>query len=220
MGSAMNEYVQTVVKAGGEVPANMKPILERMIELGQLTDADGNKIESLEGSGISFAETMRESADRIVDAMRDVAAAIRGDVGGALASIPRDIGINIHGNVDEGSFDIPSSGEVPGHAAGGVFSRPHLAMIAEGGRPEIVGDQTFMTKALVQALRDLQASGGGTGASGSGASIVNFNLSTPLATIDTIRQMVYSEIGPVFLDRLERNQGGSRTRLQQIVKAA
>lgn len=219
MGGAMNEYVQTVVKAGGEVPANMKGILDRMIELGQLTDENGNKITSIEGSGIKFAETMSEVGDRIVSAMQDVAAAIRGDVGGALASLPRDIGIRIHGDVDQGSFDIPGSGDIPGHAAGGVFSHPHKAWIAEGGRPEIVGDEQFMTRVLEKALVRLQANGS-TDAKASGGNVINFNLSTPLATIDTVRQAVYNEIGPVFLDWLERNQGGSRTRLQQIVRTA
>lgn len=46
---------------------------------------------------------------------------------------------------------------------------------------------------------------------------VNFNLSTPLATIDTVRQLVYDEIGPLFLQWLEGNKSGSRTKAQQIL---
>lgn len=53
--------------------------------------------------------------------------------------------------------------DLPGHALGGVFTRPHVAAIAEGGEAEIVGSVGFMTRALEGAIgRVGQASGGGT----------------------------------------------------------
>lgn len=49
---------------------------------------------------------------------------------------------------------------------------------------------------------------------------VQFNLSTPLATVDTIRQMVYDEIGPLFLQWLEGNKSGARTRARTALGIA
>jgi SLT domain-containing protein len=48
--------------------------------------------------------------------------------------------------------DDTSDSERPAHAYGGVFKTEHVARIAEAGRPEIVGDIPFMTKALQGAL--------------------------------------------------------------------
>lgn len=58
--------------------------------------------------------------------------------------------------------DLPDGSNLPGHALGGVFSRPHVAMIAEGGQPEIVGSEQFMARAIAGALgsRGLEAGGG------------------------------------------------------------
>lgn len=50
---------------------------------------------------------------------------------------------------------------VPGHADGGVFATEHIARIAEGGQPEIVGNVDFMTRALTGAMN--RVSGGRTG---------------------------------------------------------
>ena len=57
--------------------------------------------------------------------------------------------------------DLPDGSDLPGHALGGVFSRPHVAMIAEGGQPEIVGSEQFMARAIAGALgsRGLESGG-------------------------------------------------------------
>jgi hypothetical protein len=59
----------------------------------------------------------------------------------------------------DGSGDTPPPGDVPGHAAGGVFASEHLARIAEGGQPEIVGSVDFMRRALAGAIRDVGRTG-------------------------------------------------------------
>lgn len=55
------------------------------------------------------------------------------------------------------------------------------------------------------------------GGVGFGDRTVNFNLTTPLATVDSIRQMVYAEIGPAMLDMLENNTNGTQTRAREIL---
>lgn len=46
---------------------------------------------------------------------------------------------------------------------------------------------------------------------------VQFILQTPIAIADTIREVVYSEVGPAFLDWLEGNKSGANTRMQKIL---
>jgi len=104
--------------------------------------------------------------------------------------------------------DWDRAAQIYGAAGGGVYAKPVMRVIAERS-PEIVGQPNTIVSALATAMERV----GFAGRTG-GAATINFNLTTPLATVDTVRQMVYSEIGPLFLDWLEGNKSGSRTRLQ------
>ncbi len=66
MSEAINEYLQTAVRLGTEVPAAMRPVLQKMLEQGKLTDEAGNAITDMEAAGIRFSETMTEGFDRVV----------------------------------------------------------------------------------------------------------------------------------------------------------
>ncbi len=95
MGGAINEFVASALRTGSEVPAAMKPMIDKMIEMGLLVDADGNKIDSLEASGITFAKTMTQGFDAIVEAINRVAKGLGVDIpdaakkaGDAIGGIP------------------------------------------------------------------------------------------------------------------------------------
>ncbi len=49
MAPAYNTAVQAALAAGVAIPENMRPALEKMVEMGLLTDASGNKMTSLDG---------------------------------------------------------------------------------------------------------------------------------------------------------------------------
>jgi hypothetical protein len=66
MADKMNAFVQAAIKGSVEIPANMRPMLEKMADMGLLTDESGNKITDLGESGLKFAETMTEATDRII----------------------------------------------------------------------------------------------------------------------------------------------------------
>jgi hypothetical protein len=104
--------------------------------------------------------------------------------------------------------DWDRGARIYGAAGGGIYSKPAMRVIAERS-PEIVGDSNTIVSALAAAMQRV----GFGGKAGSGGGVV-FNLTTPIATVDTVRQMVYSEIGPIFLDWLEGNKNGGRTRMQ------
>jgi hypothetical protein len=106
-------------------------------------------------------EEAGESAnDIMLGGFRDVAAAVRElknfleGVVTAASNIPTRIDMSVYRHnytIDHGT--TTEGGDVPGHRLGGVFSTPHLARIAEGGKAEIVGDIDFMTRALAGAMQ-------------------------------------------------------------------
>lgn len=89
MGDAINEYVASALRTGQEVPIAMKPILEAMIEQGRLTDANGEKLTSLEG--LTFSETLTQGVNRIVEAIDKLTGAIGGDLPRAATGAARTI---------------------------------------------------------------------------------------------------------------------------------
>lgn len=77
----------------------------------------------------------------------------------------------------------------PGHAAGGVFTGEHVARIAEGGQPEIVGSVPFMRKALVGALTHLSRRAPGMASKEGMRQEVVFNLDGRELTRTVVRNM-------------------------------
>jgi SLT domain-containing protein len=218
MGGSINDFIHLAMRTGSEVPAEMKPMLEKMVEMGQLTDANGNKIENLDDAGLSFSETMTQGFDRIVKKLDEVFTKFLG-IGDAVNSIPRNVDIEVNGRYN--GPDIPTyeeagirGDEMPGHASGGLFTKAHVAKIAEAGKPEMVGDADFMANALTRAIAAVAGMPGASASEGQGKTVV-FNITTP--NPEGFRQMVYKEIGPKFLDWLAGNKGGSQTDLKEIL---
>jgi hypothetical protein len=87
MSDHIEEYLKLAKQTGAEVPAAMRPMLQKMIESGVLTDANGKKIEHLEDLGVTFAQTMTQGFDRIVEKLEELIRKI-GGVGDALDDIP------------------------------------------------------------------------------------------------------------------------------------
>jgi TP901 family phage tail tape measure protein len=131
MSEKTNEYLSAALTTGAEVPLAMRPMLEKMLEMGLLTDENGEKLTDL--GRITWAETMTQGFDRVVGAVERLIA--------SLSGIPSQIGIDVVGTY------IPP--EIPGHdstgggldiphlAAGGIVTAPTLALIGERG-PEAV----------------------------------------------------------------------------------
>lgn len=76
MGGAVNEFVQAALRTGSEVPAAMKPMIQKMIEMGLLTDEGGSAFKDLESTGIVFAKTMTQGFDQISAAIDRLAIAL------------------------------------------------------------------------------------------------------------------------------------------------
>ncbi len=150
MGDAINDYIHLAMKTGTEVPEAMRPLLAKMVEMGTLTDANGDKITDLEGSGISFAETMTQGFTDIVDAIHELTR--------ALGGVPKtlDIDVNYH---QTGWIPDSMKTDVPVYGSGAFVNRAHLAVV--GDQPEYI-TPTSSVPMLAGDISRAMISGGGT----------------------------------------------------------
>lgn len=87
MAESINAYLKTALRTGMEVPAAMRPILDRLLQQGLLTDEAGNKIMDLEATGLHFAETMTQGFDRVVEKLNELIARLAA-ASAAIADMP------------------------------------------------------------------------------------------------------------------------------------
>jgi hypothetical protein len=102
MADSVNKYLAQVQVMGAEVPTAMRPMLEAMVKAGTLTDANGEKIEDLEDSGISFSMTMSEGFKALITSVDKLATVISRTLGTAIADttyrinqIPRNVPVTV-----------------------------------------------------------------------------------------------------------------------------
>lgn len=142
MGDSVNTFVQDALRTGTEIPAAMEPMLQRMVEMGTLTDASGTVITDLGGAGVRFAMTMSDGFRAIVDEVKKLTDAISRGLGLAIQNIPQpEVVGRVHWNVDDIPRMDPGPGggyDIPELADGGVVTKPTLAWIGEGGSAEAV----------------------------------------------------------------------------------
>ncbi len=113
MAGSINEYLQTAIKVGAEVPNAFRPILQKMLEQGTLTDEAGNAITDLEGAGIHFAETMTEGFDRVVAKLDELIGKLQA-AGTAIGNLPSVPSLTAP---DSPLFD-PTQSDLPGYVRG------------------------------------------------------------------------------------------------------
>jgi hypothetical protein len=102
MSESVSEYLQTAIRMGAEIPAAMQPMLEDMAKAGQLTDANGDKIEDLEGAGVKWSLTMSEGFTKLIDAVTKLSEVISKNLGTSLDNthakinaIPKYVDVNV-----------------------------------------------------------------------------------------------------------------------------
>jgi hypothetical protein len=88
MGDSVNDFVHDALKTGVEIPAALAPVLQRMVELGQLTDENGNIITDLQAAGVKFSMTMSEGFEKLIGTVERLTDAITRGLGLAIQNIP------------------------------------------------------------------------------------------------------------------------------------
>jgi hypothetical protein len=134
MSQKVSKFVQDSIKMGIEVPAAMRPMLEQFAKNGDLVDENGNKIDDLSKSGITFAETMSSAADRIVKGFNDILVRIglipeaASKAADAINRIP-----NPDRNFEDRGYNPNDGTPEPGAATGAMITRQGVQGFAWGG---------------------------------------------------------------------------------------
>jgi hypothetical protein len=84
-----SKLVQAAIRTGTEIPIAMQPVLQDMIDLGLLTDENGNKLTDL--TDIKWAKSMTEGFQDVTNAIHELTDALVNGVGGALDNIGRTV---------------------------------------------------------------------------------------------------------------------------------
>lgn len=164
MAANMNTLVQTALATGVALPETMRPMIERMIELGLLFDESGKKIESIDQ--IPFTETLQASVQKLVDKIMDLIAAMTG-----IPNIDREVNIAYKVTGQQGGPGEPPPPDPPMEfMAGGLhdFGRGTPAMLhGEEAVVPMSGRGAFASgfaKMLgAEAAKAIAAAGGGGG---------------------------------------------------------
>ena len=72
MRKAIQDVVTDALRLGLTLPASMRPILQALVDSGQLTDAFGNKLMNLDG--LNFETPLVDKIEDLIDAIRDLIA--------------------------------------------------------------------------------------------------------------------------------------------------
>jgi hypothetical protein len=196
MAGSYSQLAQAAIRTGTEIPAAMRPTLEQLLEMGELVDADGNKLTDL--SGINFAEPITKGFTRVVDKLDEMmrrmgllpdvmersvggvvdrAHRMAGGITDALRGLPNEIRIGVRFDVERPDLEFPKGiadpyrdVDIDSFATGGIAVGRQLAWVGDSpSRKEIIGDVDFMTRALAGAIERMGTVGTvGAGAAGQG----------------------------------------------------
>lgn len=134
MSEAINAYLQTAMRLGQEVPSAFRPILQKMLEQGTLTDEAGNAITDLEGAGIHFSETMTEGFDKVVKKLDELIEklGIASIQLGALPAVPSSLIADTSGLLQSDLAPITMAA-----GGGGRVTQPTLFLAGERGPEDV-----------------------------------------------------------------------------------
>lgn len=111
---AVNEYLRIAIRTGAEVPVSLRPIIQRMQEMGLLAEDNAEKL-----GDITWAETMSQGFDRVVEAVNRLTDALTGAAEAAAQ-------ITVPAIPGDGGGGVPGTGEaIPQMHRGGLVRRAH-----------------------------------------------------------------------------------------------
>lgn len=201
MAGSINDYLKLARATGQEVPEAFKGILQKLIDAGDLTDDAGNKITDLQDVGVTFATTMTEGFQKVVDKLQELIAKIP-DLAASFANIPA-VTIPVTYSYPQGGPDtqFPS---IPGASTGGIVTTTGIQHFAGGGKvlpfPSIGSDTVpamltpgEMVLNTSQQKRLLDGSGG--------AVVVNINVAGSIRSERELTDIVATRINEAMSRR-------------------
>lgn len=89
MKDSIQAYYLESKKTGTEIPEQYKLMLQRMVEMGQLTDENGDKVTDLDKAGVTFSKSMTDSVKTVVESVQKLVDALQNKLGGAIRGTSR-----------------------------------------------------------------------------------------------------------------------------------
>lgn len=129
----INELVQQSQRFGTEIPENMRPWIQRLIDSGKLLDENGDKIEDI--GSLTFGETLQTSIQKLTDEIKLLIAQLD-KVPGAVRGIPRDIDTTVTVRrrvIDEREGSGDFEGDTIAASTGGIVGRGRMQFLDQGG---------------------------------------------------------------------------------------
>lgn len=133
MSGKISDLVNDSMKFGIDIPGNFKPLIEKLINSGQLIDANGNKITDV--NKLKFGGDLTSSLDALADKLGKLIDVLANKIPSAIdqlsqkhVTIPIDLDV---------SGELPDGSHIEKFATGGIVRKPTLAVIGEAG-PEAV----------------------------------------------------------------------------------
>ncbi len=160
MAESINDYLQTALKVGAEIPAAMKPILQSMVDQGVLVDENGEKITDLEKAGVKFSETMTQGFDRVVQKLQELIDKLN-HTGSAIQNIP-DVHVGVQYDDPGPPHQAEPREEAFAMATGGSgrVSRPTLFLAGERGPEDFAfsgANKSFSNSDVAAAIERLRS---------------------------------------------------------------
>ncbi len=171
MKDAINAYLHDALKTGASVPESFRPILQQLVNMGLLTDANGDAITDLEAAGIHFSKTLDQQFEELIKTIQKLVDAISRGLGTAIENIPNpEITGTVRWDVQQpdtsGAFippiDFPT--DVQTFATGGIVrgsgSGDHVPALLTPGEMVLTQEQQqalpIQVHVTVQSLLDGQ----------------------------------------------------------------
>jgi hypothetical protein len=194
MGDEVQEVVSKALTMGIEIPDSLKPVIEKMIEMGTLTDENGNKLTDI--SKLNFSETLSKSVERIIDALDRLIATLNGGVTNAIEKLPKSVEIAVGWKVG----DMPGCPNLPGdnpqsfHNGGWIKAHNGMNRVLGQGEVPIIaqtGEAVLNRRAAAQLGEAGVAAlnGGAQGASSGGDQTIVIQLDEDVILRKVVRGM-------------------------------
>jgi hypothetical protein len=178
--TGLNQLLNDAIATGASLPDQFKPILQKMIDMGDAVDSNGKKITDL--SGVSFSATLDEQFQTLIDKIDTLVDKLTNSLTPALNSLPSPtvtVNYAVNGGGDNGApaKGGASASDVTGGAGGPldpdsndwglpVGDSPLMAVTGPGAvllRPGDIYGMPKLTAGIGATATPLANAGGGSG---------------------------------------------------------
>lgn len=214
MADEVSELAQRSMRLGVSMPENMREIAAHLIANGQLLDENGDKITDI--NQLSFGDPIKVGLERISGLLETLVKGFGFELPNAMAQVPSDIDVDVNvrehrtRTYEDGDYQTHGGGgeyDVPGSAAGGLFTKPTFRVFAEK-QPEVAGSPNAIVDAFAEAMRK-------TGLGGGGDKLPPITINA--LDTDSVRRAMRTTLLPELREAILQNRDGIRTELREVL---